>query len=183
MKSLIRFNRRLLIGIAAAAAALSLLQVAQAGPQPPDVPFPQIQVGEGNKVFLIGHAFGVQIYTCNGSVWSSAVPRADLFGDNGKLIIHHFAGPSWQAKDGSTAVGTVVDKVTPDLTAIPWVLLSTTTTPGPDGDRLLDTTFIQRIHTAGGHTPSAADCNAATAGKVVEVPYTADYFFWKHTAA
>ena len=183
MKSFIRFNRHLLIGIAAAAAALSLLQVAQAGPQPPDVPFPQIQVGEGNKVFLIGHAFGVQIYTCNGSVWSSAVPRASLFGDNGKLIIHHFAGPSWQAKDGSTAVGTVVDKVTPDLTAIPWVLLSTTTTPGPDGDRLVDTTFIQRINTVGGLTPPAADCNAATAGTVVEVPYTADYVFWKKTGA
>ena len=43
MKSFIPFNRRLLIGIAAAAAALSLLQVAQAGPQPPDVP-DQIQV-------------------------------------------------------------------------------------------------------------------------------------------
>ena len=109
--------------------------------------------------------------------------RASLFGDNGKLIIHHFAGPSWQAKDGSTAVGTVVDKVTPDLTAIPWVLLSTTTTPGPDGDRLVDTTFIQRINTVGGLTPPAADCNAATAGTVVQVPDTADYVFWKKTGA
>ena len=182
MKSFIRFNRRLLIGIAAAAAALSLLQVAQAGPQPPDVP-DQIKVGEGNKVFLIGHAFGVQIYTCNGSVWSSAVPRADLFDDNGKLIIKHFAGPSWQAADGSKAVGTVVDKVTPDLTAIPWVLLSAKTTPGPDGDRLVDTSFIQRLDTVGGLQPPAADCNAATAGTVVESPYTAEYVFWKHTAA
>ena len=185
MKSLIPFNRLLLVAIVAAAAALSLLQVAQAGPQPPsDVPS-QIQdpIGPGNKVFLIGHAFGVQIYTCNGSVWSSAVPRASLFGDNGKLIIHHFAGPSWQAKDGSTAVGTPLKAVTPDTSAIPWVLLSTTTTPGPDGDRLVDTTFIQRIHTVGGVTPPAADCNAAAAGKVVEVPYTADYVFWKKTAA
>jgi len=63
------------------------------------------------------------------------------------------------------------------------VLLSTTTTPGLDGDRLVGTTFIQRIHTAGGHVPAAADCNAATAGNVVEVPYTADYVFWKKTAA
>ena len=63
-----------------------------------------------------------------------------------------------------------MDKVTLDQTAIPWVLLSTTTTPGPDGDRLVDTTFIQRINTAGGLTPPAADCNAATAGTVVEVP-------------
>ena len=180
MKSFIPFNRRLLIGIAAAGAALSLLQVAQAGPQPPAVPY-QIQVGAGNKVFLIGHALGVQIYTCNGSLWSSAVPRADLFADNGQLIIHHFAGPSWQAKDGSTVVGTVVDKVMVDETAIPWVLLSTSPAPGSKPGRLDQTTFIQRIHTTGGLTPPAADCNTATAGTVAEVPYTADYVFWKKT--
>ena len=179
-----RSKRLLLAGLVTATAALSLavVQVAMAGPPSPKVP-DQIKVGDGNKVFLVGHAVGVQIYTCNGSTWSSAVPRANLYDDNGKLIITHFRGPTWQAKDGSRAVGTVVDHVNLDQTAIDWVLLSTTTTPGPDGDRLVDTTFIQRIHTAGGHTPPAADCNAATAGTVVEVPYTADYVFWKHTAA
>ena len=30
--------------------------------------------------------------------------------------------------------------------------------------------------------PPAADCNAATAGTVNEVPYTADYYFWKRAA-
>ena len=179
-----RSNRLLLAGIVAAMAALSLVaQVALAGPPSPTGVPDQVKVGDGNKVFLVGHGVGVQIYTCNGAVWSSAVPRANLYGDNGKLIITHFAGPTWQAKDGSKAVGTVVDKVTVDRTAIPWVLLSAKTTPGPDGDRLVDTTFIQRINTAGGHTPPAADCNAATAGKVVEVPYTADYVFWKRTGA
>ncbi len=178
-----RSNRLLLAGIVAALAAVSLVaQVALAGPPSPTVD-PKIRVGEGNKVFLVGHATGVQIYTCNGTVWSSAVPRASLYGDNGKLIVSHFAGPTWQAKDGSKVLGTVVDKVTVDRTAIPWVLLSATTTPGADGDRLVDTTFVQRINTAGGLTPPAAECNAATAGNVVEVPYTADYFFWKHTGA
>jgi hypothetical protein len=174
----------LLAGLVTATAALSLVavQVAMAGPPSPSVP-DQIKVDDGNKVFLVGHAVGVQIYTCNGSTWSSAVPRANLYDDHGKLIITHFRGPTWQAKDGSQAVGTVVNHVNLDQTAIDWVLLSTKTTPGPDGDRLVDTTFIQRIHTAGGHTPPAADCNAATAGTVVEVPYTADYFFWKHTGA
>jgi hypothetical protein len=45
-------------------------------------------------VFLVGHATGVQIYTCNGSAWSSAVPRTHLYDDNGKLIITHFRGPT-----------------------------------------------------------------------------------------
>jgi hypothetical protein len=179
-----RSNRLLLVGIVAAMAALSLVaQVALAGPPSPTGVPDQIQPGDGNKVFLIGHGVGVQIYTCNGSVWSSAVPRADLFDDNGKLIIKHFAGPSWQAADGSKAVGTVVDKVIVDETAIPWVLLSAKTTPGADGDRLVDTSFIQRLDTVGGLQPPAADCNAATAGTVVESPYTAEYVFWKHTAA
>jgi Protein of unknown function (DUF3455) len=178
-------NRLLVAGIVAAMAALSLVaQVALAGPPSPTGVPGQIQPDTGsNKVFLIGHGVGVQIYTCNGSVWSAAVPRADLFDDNGKLIIKHFAGPSWQAADGSKVVGTVVDKVTPDLSAIPWVLLSAKTTPGADGDRLVDTTFIQRLNTTGGLQPPAADCNAATANTVVESPYTAEYVFWKHTAA
>jgi hypothetical protein len=29
---------------------------------------------------------------------------------------------------------------------------------------------------------SAADCNATTAGSAREVPYTADYLFWKERA-
>jgi len=183
-RTLSRSDRLLLAGLVAAMAALSLVaQVALAGPPSPTGVPDQIQPGVGNKVFLVGHGVGVQIYTCNGLVWSSAVPRANLYDDNGKLIISHFAGPSWQAKDGSTAVGTVVGKVTMDKTAIPWVLLSATTTAGPDGDRLVDTTFIQRLHTAGGLTPPAANCNAATANTVVEVPYTAEYVFSKHTAA
>jgi hypothetical protein len=181
MSRLIRFHRLLLAGALALAAVVSVTQVARAGPRAPEVPG-EIQVHEGNKVFLIGHAVGVQIYTCNGIAWSSAVPRADLYNDHGKLIITHFRGPTWQARDGSQAVGTVVNKVNLDRSSIDWVLLSTKTTPGTDGDRLVDTTFIQRIHTAGGVTPPAADCKAATAGKVVEVPYTAEYVFWKKTA-
>jgi len=177
-------NRVLLAGIVTAAGALWLVaQVALAGPPSPTGVPDQVKVGDGNKVFLVGHGVGVQIYACNGSVWSSAVPRANLYGDNGKLIVSHFGGPTWEAKDGSRAVGTVVDKVIVDRTAIPWVLLSATTTPGQDGDRLVDTTFIQRLETTGGLTPPAADCNAATAGTAVEVPYTAEYVFWKHSAA
>ena len=184
MRWFIGFNRRLLlVGIVAAVAVLSLTQVAQAGPPPPVVPG-EIQVPAGNKVFLVGHAVGVQIYSCNGVAWGFVAPRANLYDDHGKLIITHFAGPTWQAKDGSKVVGQLAhDHVTVDPTAIPWLLLSTPSpTAGPDGDRLVHTTFIQRTATTGGLAPAAATCNATTAGTVAEVPYTADYFFWKKTA-
>jgi hypothetical protein len=181
MRWFIGFNRLLLVGIVAAVAVLSVTQVAQAGPPPPVVPG-EIQVPEGNKVFLVGHAVGVQIYSCNGVVWSSAVPRANLYDDHGKLIITHFAGPTWQAMDGSRVVGLAEKMVTVDRTAIPWVRLSAASTAaGPDGDRLVATTFVQRIATTGGLAPPAAQCSEATAGTVAEVPYTADYYFWKHT--
>ena len=31
-------------------------------------------------------------------------------------------------------------------------------------------------------TPAASACNDSTAGTVAEVPYTADYTFWKGTS-
>ena len=59
-------------------------------------------------MFLLANATGVQIYSCNataaGPVWQFVAPRADLFDKNGKLIIKHFGGPTWQFNDGS-AVG------------------------------------------------------------------------------
>ena len=180
MRWCIGFKRQLLAGVVAAAAMVSLTQVAQAGPPSPEVPS-TIAVHAGNKVFLVGHAVGVQIYSCNGVVWGFVAPRANLYDDHGKLIITHFAGPTWQAKDGSRVVGQPEASVTVDRTAIPWVRLSARTFAGLDGDRLVPTTYVQRIDTRGGLAPPAADCNPATAGAVAAVPYTADYYFWKHT--
>src|SRR4029079_18426880 len=95
-------------------------------------------------------------------------------------IVTHFAVPSLQAKDGSKVVAARIAGVPGATGAIPWLKLgATSATAGPDGARLAGTTFIQRINTAGGVAPSANDCNAGTYGTVQEVPYTADYVFWK----
>ena len=116
-----------------------------------------IAVEDGNKPFLIGHAVGVQIYTCNGSTWGPATPRANVYGDNGKLLMTHFAGPSWQARDGSRTMASRVDGVTVDPTAIPWLLLSAAPpAAGADAGQLAGTTFIQRTATTGGLAPAAA---------------------------
>ena len=129
---------------------------------------------------------GVQIYACNatadGFSWGLVAPRAELYNDQGKLIADHYAGPTWQVRDGSRVVGQRVDGVTVDATAIPWLLLSAASpASGPDGDKLAHTTFIQRIATTGGLPPAASQCDATTAGVRVEIPYTADYHFWKAT--
>jgi hypothetical protein len=176
--------KRLLAGVLAVIAAGPVAH-AYAGPAPPAVPS-DIVVEAGHKPFLVGHAVGTQIYTCTtvagAFVWSPATPRATLYDDNGKAIVRHYAGPSWQAKDGSTVVGQRVRGVTVDATAIPWLLLrAASATAGPDGDRLAGATFIQRIATTGGLPPAPDACNAASAGTPREVPYTADYVFWKET--
>ena len=159
-----------LILAAALIAAGALASTAQAS-----VPS-EIKVPEGNKAFLQAHAIGVQIYSCNATGWALAGPRANLYDKHGKLVATHFAGPTWQAKDGSKVVGARVNGVKVDPTAIDWLLLSTTsTTPGRFGG----TTYIQRINTTGGLIPAAADCNAGTVGTQREVPYTADYVFFK----
>jgi len=138
-----------------------------------------IKVPAGNKEFLQAHAIGVQIYGCaqtsGGYAWSLTGPRANLY-RHGKLVATHFAGPTWQAKDGSKVVGARAGGVNVDPTAIDWLLLSaTSTTPGRFGG----TTYIQRINTTGGLIPAAAGCNAGTVGTQREVPYTADYVFFK----
>jgi hypothetical protein len=185
MTHFIRYHRLLFAAMLAAVAAWSLAQTAYAAPEEPDVPS-AIRVPEGHKLFLVGHAVGVQIHACNatssGYRWDFVGPRANLYDDNGTLITTHFGGPTWQARDGSWVVGQVEDRATVDPTAIPWLRLSAASkAAGPDGDRLAGTTFVQRIATTGGLAPAPAECNAATAGTRNEVPYTADYTFWKKT--
>ena len=149
---------------------------------PPSVP-EKIQVPAGNVPFLVGHATGTQNYTCqltsSGYSWSLVGPSATLVDDQGKHIMSHYAGPTWQAKDGGTVVGARVNGVTVSPSAIPWLLLrATSTTEGPDGDRLTDTTYIQRINTTGGLAPTSG-CDAATLGTARNVSYTADYYFYR----
>lgn len=174
--------------VIAAVACLALPTAgARATSDVPPVPSPRIQVEDGHKPFLLAHANGVQIYACSatpdGPKWRLVAPRANLYTDGGALIGTHFAGPTWEAKDGSYVKATRVDGVTVDPTAIPWLLLkASTTAAGPDGDRLAHTSYIQRINTTGGLEPAAAECTADTIGAEREIPYTADYRFWKEQA-
>ena len=162
--------RLLLAGALIAAATLLITQSASANTVPGAIAVPK-----GNELYLEAHAVGVQIYSCNGTAWSLSGPRADLY-DGRKKIGTHFAGPTWQTKDGSKVVAARVSGVNVASTAIDWLLLSaTSTTPG----KLGKTTYIQRVNTTGGLVPPAADCHAGTSGTVKEIPYTADYRFFK----
>ncbi len=75
-------------------------------------------------------AKGVQIYVCaprdTANQWVFKAPEAQLLDANGKIFAKHYAGPSWEATDGSKIVGKVMAKMpAPTDGAIPWLLLST----------------------------------------------------------
>jgi uncharacterized protein DUF3455 len=191
---LTRLCRAVGVGVAVATATVSMTQVAHAQPAAPAVP--ANLVPPTGSEFLVGHAKGVQIYTCKSVTaadgttsfsWAFVEPRADLVADNGQLI-KHSKGPKWSAEADGSAVSLDAsrevkraDSPAPDRD-IPWLLVPVGPAPGAsndEGDPLTGTTFIQRLNTQGGTQPPNAECQAQTAGKVKEVPYKADYIFFK----
>ena len=137
-----------------------------------------------NQVLVLGaRAVGVQIYECAASrdqpgrfEWVFKSPEADLFDDTGRKVGKHYAGPTWEALDGSKVVGEVKARDDgPDPKAIPWLLLSAKSTAG--SGVLNQIKSIQRLQTVDGKAPSTA-CSAANAQQVARVPYQANYYFY-----
>jgi hypothetical protein len=126
------------------------------------------------------HAKGDQIYSCKVDgpqpAWTLKAPEAQLFDKDGKTFGKHFAGPSWEASDGSRVVGKAAANVaSPDADSIPWLLVKVVSHAGEGV--LAQVTSIQRINTKRGKAP-ATGCDAAHAGQEVRVPYSADYLFY-----
>jgi hypothetical protein len=153
-------------------------------PPPPAVPAAIALPGQ----FEVQAAFaasGVQIYRCLPSAtatgtyaWSFIAPEATLFNARGRVAGHHFAGPTWQAVDGSKVVGTVLARAASPLPAtIPWLLLGAVVTQA--GETFEHVVYVQRLNTAGGAAP-ATGCSVDTADTEIRVPYTADYYFYSN---
>jgi hypothetical protein len=125
---------------------------------------------------------GVQIYTCTAAsssyAWSLKAPEATLSDASGKAIGKHFAGPSWQALDGSTVVGTPLSvSPSPNAGAIAWIVLQAKSHAGSGLMATVD--YIVRTRTEGGVAP-AAGCDAGHVGAEVRIPYSAIYLFFGH---
>ena len=139
--------------------------------QPAPLDLSVLLVPDGYMLVCKARAQGVQIYPCNSGVFGAAHPEALMVTDRGDLI-HHFAGPTWQAADGSKVVGTKLQAASPNPAAIPWLLLSGAAS-GPSDGLLSRVTFIQRLFTMGGNPPSGG----CTGGEI-PVVYEAEYFFY-----
>jgi len=146
----------------------------------PDVPA-ALAVPDGNRPLFHAEAEGVQIYACQTSAgaapaWVFTEPEAELFNRRNHLVATHYKGPTWEARDGSTVVGTKLAAATPDPSAIPWLLLQAAS---HTGDGLMSkVTFIQRLNTTGGLAPTTG-CDADHIGAVARVDYTATYYFYE----
>ena len=162
---------------ALSAAASTVLSFSVAAQQVPK----QLEPPANEKLLLQVHAKGDQIYTCKGDAaqfaWTLKAPDAQLFDKNGKAFGRHFAGPSWEANDGSRVTGKAMANVpSPDADSIPWLLVSIVSHSGSEGV-LSRATTLQRLDTKGGKAP-ATGCDAAHAGQEVRVNYSADYVFY-----
>jgi hypothetical protein len=141
---------------------------------------PQIQPSANEQLLLQVHAKGDQVYTCKSDgaqfTWTLKAPDAQLFDKNGKAFGKHFAGPTWEATDGSRVIGkAVANAPSPDADSIPWLLVNVLSHDGTGV--LARATSIQRINTKGGKAP-ASGCDASHTGQEVRVPYEADYLFY-----
>jgi Protein of unknown function (DUF3455) len=95
---------------------------------------PELKVPDDQTLLIKLAAKGTQIYVCqataeqpNQFTWTFKAPKADLFKDfkDQTKMGHHYAGPTWEANDGSKIVGQVKAKVkAPQPDAIPWLLLA-----------------------------------------------------------
>ncbi len=165
-----------------------------------------LQVPAGNTAYLKANAEGTQNYIClpsaSGPKWSFLGPQATLFvkfpwinGEGTWQVTTHFlssnpaesgtARPTWQSShDSSTVWGKAAASSTDPkyvaAGAIPWLLVEATGTQrgSMGGTALSQTTFIQRVNTAGGVAPTEG-CDESAYGKLALVPYTTEYYFYQ----
>lgn len=124
------------------------------------------------------HAEGAQVYECKADAsgkpaWQFREPIATLL-IGAETVGRHFAGPNWELADGSAVTGKLAGRA-PGATAkdIPLLKLDVASQRGTG--QLTGVTTIQRINTKGG----AAEGPCESAGAFLNVPYSADYTFFK----
>lgn len=143
---------------------------------------PQLQPPPPASLLLQANARGAQIYTCGakppgGFSWSFKAPDAILFDAAGRQVAHHFAGPSWQANDGSIVVGETTATVpAPNGQGVPWLLLRAKAHQGVG--IFSGVSYIQRVDTNGGAAP-ALPCSPANVDQEVRIPYAAVYVLYR----
>ena len=129
----------------------------------------------GSRLVFHVYAEGVQIYQWDGAAWAFRGPSANLYADAAGrgTVGTHYAGPTWKSNSGSLVVGRLNTPCEVGSADIPWLLLDGVRSEGPG--IFNGVTSIQRVNTVGGRAPTAP----GFLGEVRNVPYTAEYFFYR----
>ena len=142
-----------------------------------------IRVPTGQKMRMLATGVGEITYECRekGAAagqyeWAFVGgPVATLYSGDKKNVGKYYAGPTWEAADGSKVTGKQVATSPAAPGNIPMQLVKTD--PAMGSGAMTGVTYIQRLNTKGGVAPSAA-CDASSKGRRQQVAYEADYVFY-----
>ena len=143
-----------------------------------------IAVPTGSKLVLTLLGAGDLAYECKAKAnmpdafeWVFVGPTAVLYDKTSKAAVgKYYAGPTWEANDGSKVTGKQlgVSPATPG--SIPLQLVQAAPSTGMGA--MSGISYIQRMNTKGGVAPADA-CGASNTGTRKMVKYEADYLFYK----
>ena len=141
-----------------------------------------VRVPAGQKLMMSTTGVGEITYECRekkdmagAHEWAFVAPVATLYSGDKKAVGKYYAGPTWEANDGSKVTGKqlAVSPATPG--SIPLQLVKTD--PAMGAGAMTGVSYIQRLNTKGGVAPAMA-CDAMSKGKRQQVAYEADYVFY-----
>lgn len=168
------------LGVAAALSACSTVPMTaaidnSALPEP-------VRVPAGQKVRLVTTGVGEITYECREKAnmagafeWAFVAPVATLYGADRRSLGKYYAGPTWEASDGSKITGKQVAIAPAAPGSIPMQLVKAD--PAMGAGAMNGVSYIQRLNTKGGVAP-AATCDAGGKGRRQQVAYEADYVFY-----
>jgi hypothetical protein len=141
-----------------------------------------LRVPATQKLLFQMHGVGDQVYSCKAVegkyAWTLKAPDAQLLDSQGHVFGHHFAGPTWEAEDGSDVVGKSAASVpSPDPSSVPWLRLDAIRHEG--NGKMTQVVSIQRLNTKGGKAPTDG-CDSSHVGVETRAHYEADYYFYSN---
>ena len=141
-----------------------------------------VRVPAGQKQMMSTWATGEITYECRekkdmagAHEWAFVGPVATLYGADKKMVGKYYAGPTWEAADGSKVTGKQVAIAPAAPGNIPLQLVKAE--PAMGTGAMTGVSYIQRLNTKGGVAPAMA-CDAMGKGKRQVVAYEADYVFY-----
>jgi hypothetical protein len=141
-----------------------------------------VRVPAGQKPMMSTTGVGELTYECREKKdmagqheWVFVGPVATLYAPDRKVVGKYYAGPTWEAADGSKVTGKQVAVAPAAPGSIPLQLVKAE--PAMGAGAMQGISYIQRLNTKGGVAPAMA-CDATSKGQRQQVAYEADYVFY-----